>query len=458
VRGVGAGLSAVLAVLSGAVPGLARADSAWTLEEVGALAPGVRSFTHSPLLELTGVPAGVGSIDPTPPGSRGGEFDVLDVGNITLVAGPWTYPTLAGADVIGTLNAFLGAHENEYDFVSIFLSERIQFGAYYSPLQNDVVGLGAPPGTPETFDSTTDSGYGELEGYLFMNSIFDYLGSVRDALFFGQEVGHRWGAYARRSGGGRDMLGRSDAHWSFFLESQNSTMEGNAWREVEPGVFETDHMGEVGYSQLDMYLMGFRPPEQVDDWFLIGDPVIESNPVGWPTDRDSPPYYAIRAQASEEEAAALPPIRARGQRIDIGLKDVVAALGPRDPAWDEAQREFRMAFVVMMPSSSAITFDQYLVAEDIAEELAALWEDLVDGEATLSGELGTSGIYGFTPAGFPPGPVFEPAFDPDTETGVPGGGCAARLGPELPRAGWGWACGLVAVAAAGRRRRTTRRP
>ncbi|MCO4770940.1 MAG: hypothetical protein KDA24_12980 [Deltaproteobacteria bacterium] len=429
------------------LPMAAHAQAPYTLEEVGAMAPGQRSFTNSPLLPYTGIPEGPSSIEPTDPGERGGEYATLDIGNFSLVAGPWTYADLSGDHILATLNEFLGRHENEYDFVSIFIAEPIDFGSFYSPLQNATTGLGS-----EVFDQSTLWGFDELEGYLFMNSIFDYQGSPRDALFFGQEVGHRWGAYVRRAEGGRDMLGREDAHWSFFMESQNSTMEGNAWVETEQGVFETRHLDEIGYSQLDMYLMGFLDPDEVEDWFLIDNPVVLDNEYGWPTDIDSAPYYAVRALVSQEEAESLAPIRVAGDRVDISIEDVIAENGPRVPGWDTSQREFDMAFVLMMPASDPITFDEYLVAEDTAEELTRLWEELVDGNALLRHDLGQSGSYDFSPGAFAGAPTWEGAFDPTSDTGIASGGCAASVGGGSRIAGG--MCALLGLGLGlGRRRR-----
>ena len=132
------------------LPATATATAQYTLEEVGAMAPDQRSFTNSPLLPLTGISQGPSEIEPVPDGARGGGYDVQDVGNISLVAGPWNYNSLSGDHIYGTLNEFLTTHEDDYDFVSIFVTESLNFGAFYSPLQNDTIGIGS-----QVFDQTS---------------------------------------------------------------------------------------------------------------------------------------------------------------------------------------------------------------------------------------------------------------------------------------------------------------
>lgn len=423
-----------------------------TFGEARAIAPDASCFTGSPLLEAAGIPRdGALVLDPIPPGARGAEYDVLDIGDVSLVAGPWTYTpglpeTLTGTHVLGSLNAFLGAHEDEYDFVALYVTET-SLGPFWSGLANDIEGIGQP-----IYDTATPIGFPDLEGYLYLDSVHDYADDVRKSIFFGQELGHRWAAYVDRSGGGRDMRGRDETHWSFYLSTSNSPMEGNAWQEGPPGRFATDHMADIGYSPLDLYLMGLRPPDEVPDWFLIENPQVVSNPSDWPTDSDSPPYFAVRA-TDPQGAPSRGPIVVEGDRVDITLADVLAEHGPREPDWTTAPRRVRAAVVLMMPASAPVTFDDYLATEELNDELEDLWARLVDDEAELELSLGRSGVHAIDLLSLGDAPTWESTFDPTTTTGVTPAACASSVGSASRAPLW-----LMLLVASAGRRRIRRRP
>jgi hypothetical protein len=378
-----------------------RAGAAVPLEEIGASEPGRRCFTgHPQLFDADGM----FRVDRAPRDHGG--YEVTDVGDVTFIAGPWSYSNLNGNDIFGSLGAFLAHHENDYDFVSLFVSQHLEFGAFYSGIQNDVTGIGQG-----RYDRTDDYGiedFDDLEGFLFMNSIFDYQGGIHDWLYFGQEVGHRWGSFLDSNYNGSGfggLLGRDASHWSFFMHSDNSAMEGNSWVPVSNDRFETDHMDDVGYSDLDMYLMGFAEPEDVEDWFLIRDPVVVSDPFGWLGNFGDPasaaPYYTLRDYLPEREARGAPPIVVGGDRVDLSIDHVIDREGERDPPADESQRDFTMALVIMHPSSEELSFEDYLEIEDIREWLEELWGEMVRGEAQMDIRLGTSGDYTLKVSDFP---------------------------------------------------------
>ena len=75
----------------------------------------------------------------------------------------------------------------------------------------------------------------------------------------GQEVGHRWLAFLEfrdRTGSASEaLLGRDQAHWSFFFDSDASVMEGNDIEDLGGGAFRTAAAVQR-YSRLDQYAMG----------------------------------------------------------------------------------------------------------------------------------------------------------------------------------------------------------
>src|SRR5262249_26310595 len=126
-----------------------------------------------------------------------------------------------------------------------------------------------------------------------------------------------WGSYARFKDGAAtsdELLGRDLAHWSFFLDSDASHLEGNDIADLGGGQFRTVAATQR-YSPLDQYLMGVRPAAEVPPFFFVRNPV---NPSGGP-----PPDPADAPKLD---------VTFSGARKDVTIDDVIAAPGPRNPA------------------------------------------------------------------------------------------------------------------------------
>ena len=91
----------------------------------------------------------------------------------------------------------------------------------------------------------------------------------------GQEVGHRWLAFLNfRDHNGRtsqSLLGRGEAHWSFFFDSDASVMEGNDIEDLGGGSFRTVATVQR-YSALDQYAMGLLRDSEVPPFFWVESP------------------------------------------------------------------------------------------------------------------------------------------------------------------------------------------
>jgi hypothetical protein len=136
------------------------------------------------------------------------------------------------------------------------------------------------------------------------------------------------------------LLGRGGLHWSFFLDSDASVMEGNDIADRGGGRFET---GEIArrYSALDQYAMGLRAAAEVPPFFFVEAP------------DDFRPNRAYKASTGPE-----PGVSFTGVRRDLGIEDVLAALGPRAPTADEAPRLLRQAFILVADEKAPATGEQ----------------------------------------------------------------------------------------------------
>jgi PKD repeat protein len=204
-------------------------------------------------------------------------------------------------------------------------------------VRNDVTGIGiavvdnsAALGLPTT----------RLKSIVQMNDLLEYLprlddplpgftGSVEGVEVLGQETGHQFASFAEVPGEG--MLGRGLSHWSFFMHTSGSVMEGNDW--LPSGGDWLSGPGFERYSHLDEYLFGLRDAAAVTEpIFVLQNPHNTNGRTA-----ASPPEEGVQIQ---------------GTREDITMGMLVAAEGPRVPAPAVAPKTFRMAFALVVPGTA----------------------------------------------------------------------------------------------------------
>lgn len=199
-----------------------------------------------------------------------------------LPDGSWNCPDGPNRVIFNSLDLLFGTGvvRDEYDVI-IFISDFDQnLGdalAFYVAFQNYVEGTGREIGDYIPFDF-------DLPGIVDMNDVnefpADFAASYAGANSFldvlGQEVEHQFGAFVGvdwtdDDGVGGDpaiLLGRSYSHWSFWMDTNGSVMEGSKWRDEGDGTFfAVDPDG--GFAPLDQYLWGFRPADEVPPFFVI---------------------------------------------------------------------------------------------------------------------------------------------------------------------------------------------
>jgi len=193
-----------------------------------------------------------------------------------------------------------------------------------------------------------------------------FLGENNTLSLMGQECGHRWLAFLEFRDGtinSKELLGRDDAHWSFFFDSDASNMEGNDIEDQGNGVFRT--VGAVSrYSALDQYAMGLR------------------------AESDVPPMFLVTRVSSGQNAGDAPRIgvEIRGTRKDVRIADIVAASGTRRPDAASAPKVFRQAFIYVVAQARE-TSDDLNKIERIRGAWETFFSESTEGRGTMIARL-----------------------------------------------------------------------
>jgi hypothetical protein len=260
-------------------------------------------------------------------------------------------------DTFAVAQKFYQSHPDNYDQILFWADQPLirDAFAYEINIANEVRGIGQ-----DIFDLSASLGSGgRLRSLVMMDWLGKYpddptqkfLGENTTLSVLGQEVGHRWLAYVhfrdRTGANSNALLGRDDAHWSFFLDSDASVMEGNDIEDQGGGQFRTVDAVKR-YSRLDQYLMGAIPPSQVPTFFYVENP-------------NSPHTRSDAPKIGESFT---------GTRRDVLVDDVIAVNGPRTPTAADSSKVFRQAFIYIVGNGR--TVDPAQVAK--LDRIRTQWE------------------------------------------------------------------------------------
>jgi hypothetical protein len=274
---------------------------------------------------------------------RTGEFVPVDLSAAGPTAGGGgavgeRFAEQAQLDTVEVARKFYQSHPDNYDQLVIWTDTTVvdDAFAYEVTIANEIRGIGL-----SQFDASRDFGSaGRLRSYTMMDWIGKYpedpqqtfLGENNTVSLLGQEVGHRWLAFLefRNHTGARSeaLLGRDQAHWSFFFDSDASVMEGNDIEDLGGGSFRTTAAVQR-YSRLDQYAMGLVSASEVPSFFYVENPV---NVAG----------------GREADSAPRTGVTFNGTRRDVLIDDVIAINGPRIPSSADSARVHRQAFVLVV--------------------------------------------------------------------------------------------------------------
>jgi hypothetical protein len=287
---------------------------------------------------------------------RTGRFAALDLSVAGTLAGGEgalgeRFAQNRDLDLVATARKFYQSHPDGYDQLVIWTNVGVtdEAFAFETTIANEIRGIGL-----DVFDQSRAFGSGgRLRSIVMMDTLGKYPADPQARFFgenstlslLGQEAGHRWLAFLRfRDDDGRRsdaLLGRDEAHWSFFMDSDASVMEGNDIEDLGGGAFRT--VAAVRrYSALDQYAMGLVTSSQVKPFFYV------ENPVNVSPSRDA-------------EDAPRSGVTFNGTKRTVLLQDVVSVMGARQPAAGQGARGFRQAFLYV--PSNGTTADQAQVAK-----------------------------------------------------------------------------------------------
>jgi hypothetical protein len=279
------------------------------------------------------------------------------------------FATIAQLDIVEVAKKFYRSHPDNYDQLVIWTDTSLidDAFAFEATVANEIRGIGIG-----IYDSSRDFGSGgRLRSYAMMDFIGKYpddpqqtfLGENSTVSVLGQEVGHRWLSFLefRDHTGARSeaLLGRDQAHWSFFFDSDASVMEGNDIEDLGGGSFRT--VAAVRrFSLLDQYAMGLIPESQVPPFFYVQDPI---NVSGGRTATSAPQVG----------------VTFNGTRRDVLIQDVVAILGERSPSAAESPRVHRQAFIFVVGSGRSPDSAQVAKIDRIRRAWEAFFSAATDG-------------------------------------------------------------------------------
>ncbi len=247
-------------------------------------------------------------------------------------------------DIVTVAQRFYETHEDAYDYLVIYNNMTIDAMAgalaYESTVRSNGSGYSVPVqdygtqyGSPARLRSVMNMG--RLDYYPpDANAIVAVRGPAQDTplTVLGHESGHLFLAFASipdpSDPTAKPMIGAGGAHWSFVFNSEASLDEGEQITESSPGHFLTTAVTQ-GFAPLDRYLMGFAPSTDVTDpLFVALNPSVS-------------PLQHPRSGATFT-----------GNRFNIGVNDVIQAVGRRTPDYTVAQHRFRFGFVVVVPQGT----------------------------------------------------------------------------------------------------------
>lgn len=303
---------------------------------------------------------------------------------------------------------FYRSHPDEFDHITVFLAFDHDLGggfAFEINVRNEIQGIGLTRADNSQFWGSN----GRLRSFLMMGTLTGpsrypddpnqiFLGTNSTVHIMGQESGHRWLAFTPFQDGSassRAILGRQNAHWSFFFDSDASVMEGNDIedRGADKGNERFSTVAATNtYSKLDQYVIGLIGKEEVPDMFFV------ESPSG-----------TLRTPSSSPSVG----VTFGGNRKEVTIDSIIAANGQRVPSVFQAPKVFRQAFVLLTRKGQTATADQIAKVQRIRDAWVKYFNEQTGKRGWVITSLQNT-------AGTKPSKIYFPYFQGNTQryTGI----------------------------------------
>ena len=280
-------------------------------------------------------------------------------------------------DTVEVSRKFYRTHADTFDQLVVWTDSPVvrDAFAYETTVANDVRGLGI-----DIYNLSSAFGSsGRRQSLAIMDSLGKYpddpaakvLNEGTTLTLLAHEVAHRWLAFFdvrnHRREISDELLGRGRVHWSFFMDTDASVMEGNDILDLGGGAFRT--VGAMaGFSPLDLYAMGILPESEVPPFFYVESPTN----VSPSRNRESPPTLNVTFN---------------GTRRDVLIHDIVAANGPRVPSSAEAPRRHTQAFIYVVSAGRSAPADQIQKLDRIRTQWEIFFTQATAGRMKVDTQL-----------------------------------------------------------------------
>lgn len=240
--------------------------------------------------------------------------------------------------------------------------------AFEQNLSNEIQGIGLNPNLNPGQTLKSRLNMNDLGEYSLDPSeeLPGFLGTFSGIDVLGQEAAHMVGAFVQADNA--DILGRADAHWSFFFETYGSVNEGNGWTNTSGNNWVTSSSG-TGYSELDNYLYGLLHPDDfANPMYVLNNP----NPN----------------LAAQQGDATLPVEGVNvtsNTQTTVTIQNVINQMGPRIPDANSAPHTFSMAFILVVPGGTSVAPHDLEKIDDFRVQ----WEEFFNIETAGVGTMTT---------------------------------------------------------------------